>query len=74
VSRYELRSGDSHHHVVCRHCGAVNDVDSATGETPCLDASETHGFVIDEAEVTYWGTCPMCQLKAPAPAAATNKE
>ena len=66
VARYELRSGDNHHHVVCRMCGTVNDVDCATGETPCLDASTTHGFVIDEAEVTYWGTCPTCLATAPA--------
>ncbi len=66
VARYELRVGDNHHHVVCRSCGAVADVDCAVGQRPCLDASETHGFVIDEAEVTYWGTCSTC-----APAAAT---
>ena len=61
VARYELRSGDNHHHVVCRRCGVVGDVDCATGEAPCLDASDTQGFVIDEAEVTYWGLCPDCQ-------------
>ena len=66
VARYELRSGDNHHHVVCRHCGAVGDVDCAIGEAPCLDASDTHGFVIDEAEVTYWGVCPACQDREPA--------
>jgi Fe2+ or Zn2+ uptake regulation protein len=71
VARYELRSGDNHHHVVCRDFGAVSDVDCATGEAPCLDASETHGFVIDEAEVTYWGICPDCQNRR---SAATNKE
>ena len=60
-ARYELRVGDNHHHVVCRHCGAIADVDCATGVRPCLDASESHGFVIDEAEVTYWGTCPECR-------------
>lgn len=63
---YEARVGDNHHHVVCRACGAIGDVDCATGETPCLAASETHGFVIDEAEVTYWGHCPRCQQSAPA--------
>jgi Fur family transcriptional regulator, stress-responsive regulator len=62
VARYELRSGDNHHHVVCRHCGNVEDVDCATGATPCLDASDSRGFVVDEAEVTYWGTCPQCQI------------
>ena len=60
VARYELRVGDNHHHVVCRSCGEVADVDCAVGVRPCLDASDTHGFVIDEAEVTYWGTCPSC--------------
>ncbi len=65
VARYELRVGDNHHHVVCRTCGAVADVDCAVGIRPCLDASQTHGFAIDEAEVTYWGICPAC---AAAPA------
>ena len=60
VARYELRVGDNHHHVVCRSCGAVADVDCAIGSTPCLTASHDHGFAIDEAEVTYWGTCPDC--------------
>jgi len=60
VARYELRVGDNHHHVVCRSCGTVADVDCAVGVRPCLDASDTHGFVVDEAEVTYWGTCPAC--------------
>lgn len=60
VARYELRSGDNHHHVVCRQCGSVEDVDCSTGEAPCLDASDPQGFVIDEAEVTYWGICPDC--------------
>jgi Fur family ferric uptake transcriptional regulator len=60
VARYESRVGDNHHHVVCRTCGAVADVDCAVGHTPCLTAAEDHGFVIDEAEVTYWGLCPSC--------------
>ncbi|WP_406628267.1 Fur family transcriptional regulator [Patulibacter brassicae] len=60
VARYESRVGDNHHHVVCRSCGAVADVDCAVGHAPCLAASEHHGFVIDEAEVIYWGTCPAC--------------
>ena len=59
-ARYEVRVGDNHHHVVCRGCGAIADVSCAVGEAPCLSASETHGFVIDEAEVTYWGLCPSC--------------
>jgi Fur family ferric uptake transcriptional regulator len=59
-ARYELRVGDNHHHVVCRSCGAIADVDCAVGHTPCLTATDSHGFVIDEAEVTYWGLCPAC--------------
>ncbi|PWV72578.1 Fur family transcriptional regulator, ferric uptake regulator [Prauserella marina] len=60
VARYEARVGDNHHHVVCRSCGEIADVDCAVGSAPCLTASESHGFVIDEAEVTYWGLCPAC--------------
>ncbi|SDD13378.1 Fur family transcriptional regulator, ferric uptake regulator [Actinokineospora iranica] len=60
VARYEARVGDNHHHVVCRSCGAIADVDCAVGSTPCLTASHDHGFTIDEAEVVYWGLCPAC--------------
>ncbi len=60
LARYEARADDNHHHVVCRSCGTLADVDCATGATPCLTASTDHGFVIDEAEVVYWGTCPAC--------------
>jgi Fe2+ or Zn2+ uptake regulation protein len=60
VARYEARVGDNHHHVVCRLCGTIADVDCAIGETPCLTASDDNGFVIDEAEVVYWGRCPQC--------------
>ena len=60
VARYESRVADNHHHVVCRSCGAIADVDCAVDETPCLTASNDHGFSIDEAEVTYWGRCPDC--------------
>ena len=60
LSRYEFRTGDNHHHVVCRACGAIADVDCAVGEAPCLTASDDHGFVLDEAEVIYWGLCPDC--------------
>jgi Fe2+ or Zn2+ uptake regulation protein len=63
-ARYEARVGDNHHHVVCRSCGVIADVDCATGEAPCLTASNNHGFRIDEAEVIYWGLCPGCS-KAP---------
>ncbi|WP_228838188.1 Fur family transcriptional regulator [Nocardia amamiensis] len=60
VARYESRVGDNHHHVVCRACGVIADVDCAVGEAPCLTASDDHGFSIDEAEVIYWGLCPDC--------------
>ena len=60
VARYEARVGDNHHHVVCRVCQTIADVDCAVGDTPCLSASEDHGFTIDEAEVVYWGICPDC--------------
>ncbi|WP_433364767.1 Fur family transcriptional regulator [Streptosporangium sp. CA-115845] len=59
-ARFEGRVGDNHHHVVCRSCGAVADVDCAVGEAPCLTTSDNHGFSIDEAEVIYWGLCPGC--------------
>ena len=64
-ARYESRVGDNHHHVVCRSCGAIADVDCAVGHTPCLTASEDHGFVIEQAEVVYWGTCPGCAAERP---------
>jgi Fur family transcriptional regulator, stress-responsive regulator len=57
---FERRVGDNHHHIVCRSCGVVADVDCAVGEAPCLTASDDHGFSIDEAEVVYWGLCPGC--------------
>ena len=60
VARYEARVGDNHHHVVCRACGAVADVDCAVGEAPCLTASDDAGYTIDEAEVVYWGFCGDC--------------
>jgi Fur family ferric uptake transcriptional regulator len=60
VARYESRVGDNHHHVVCRSCGVIADVDCAVGTTPCLTASDDHSFAIDEAEVIYWGVCPTC--------------
>ena len=65
VSLYESRTGDNHHHVVCRSCGTVEDVDCAVGEAPCLTASQDHGFVLDEAEVIFWGLCPDCVSTAP---------
>ena len=63
-ARFEGRVGDNHHHVVCRSCGTVEDVDCAVGEAPCLTASDDHGFLIDEAEVIFWGLCPDCQSSA----------
>jgi Fe2+ or Zn2+ uptake regulation protein len=64
VARYESRVGDNHHHVVCRTCGVVADVNCAVGEAPCLTASDDLGFAIDEAEVIYWGLCPDCSSAA----------
>jgi Fe2+ or Zn2+ uptake regulation protein len=61
VALYELRVGDNHHHVVCRGCGITADVNCTVGRRPCLTPSDTHGFVLDEAEVTFWGLCPACQ-------------
>jgi Fe2+ or Zn2+ uptake regulation protein len=60
VARYETRIGDNHHHLVCRSCGVIVDVDCAIGSAPCLHASDDHGFAIDEAEVIYWGLCTGC--------------
>lgn len=66
VARYESRVGDNHHHVVCRSCGRIADVDCTVGEAPCLTASDDLGFVIDEAEVIYWGLCPACAPEQPS--------
>lgn len=60
-ARYDRRVGDNHHHLVCRSCGAVVDVDCSVGHAPCLEPAQTAGFVVDEAEVIYWGLCPDCQ-------------
>lgn len=64
VARYESRVDDNHHHVVCRSCGVIADIDCAVGEAPCLTPSDDEkildGFVLDEAEVIYWGVCPDC--------------
>jgi Fur family ferric uptake transcriptional regulator len=70
VARYEARVGDNHHHVVCRSCGVIADVDCAVGDTPCLIASADLGFAIDEAEVIYWGRCPDCPTEASSPQAS----
>ncbi|KAA0099794.1 transcriptional repressor [Mycolicibacterium sp. P1-18] len=72
ASLFELEGGDNHHHVVCRRCGALEDVDCVSGEAPCLTPQTTKGFVVDEAEVTFWGTCTSCSdtvdgAQAPSP-------
>ena len=74
-ARYEARVGDNHHHVVCRDCGAIADVDCATGAAPCLTPSADGGFVIDEAEVVVWGRCPSCTAgRPPVPSPSTPQE
>ena len=65
VARYEARVGDNHHHLVCRSCGTIADVDCAVGSAPCLTASDDHGFTVDEAEVVYLGLCPTCVKQTP---------
>jgi Fur family ferric uptake transcriptional regulator len=74
VARYESRVGDNHHHVVCRSCGVIADVDCALGEAPCLTASDDNGFVLDEAEVIYWGLCPDCSTSQPDSPTAERKD
>jgi len=71
VARYESRVTDNHHHAVCRSCGAIADVECAVGHRPCLTASHDQGFMIDEAEVTYWGLCAECSTEGSAPAPPT---
>jgi Fe2+ or Zn2+ uptake regulation protein len=66
VARYEPEVGDNHHHVVCRSCGAIADVECAVGEAPCLTASDDAGYQIGEADVIYWGRCPDCTAAAGA--------
>lgn len=66
VARYESRVGDNHHHIVCRSCGVIGDVDCAVGEAPCLTPIDRHGFIVlDEAEVIYWGLCAECAQTSP---------
>lgn len=60
-ARFERRIDDNHHHLICRSCGDLQDIDCVTGEAPCLVPSDSHGFVLDEAEVVFWGLCPECQ-------------
>jgi Fur family transcriptional regulator, stress-responsive regulator len=65
-ARYEARVGDNHHHIVCRGCGVIQDIDCVVGERPCLAPGAGHGFAVDEAEVTFWGLCPSCQSEQSA--------
>ncbi|MCM1013422.1 MULTISPECIES: Fur family transcriptional regulator [unclassified Brevibacterium] len=67
VARYERRIGDNHHHLVCRECSRIVDIDCTVGQAPCLTPSHDHGFVIDEAEVTFWGLCPDCARRSAEP-------
>ncbi|HEX3977935.1 MAG TPA: Fur family transcriptional regulator [Solirubrobacteraceae bacterium] len=66
-TRYETRVGDNHHHVVCRGCGVIADVDCVVGDPPCLSPPDAGGFLVDEAEITFWGLCPTCQTVALEP-------
>jgi Fur family ferric uptake transcriptional regulator len=72
AARYEDRVNDNHHHLVCRSCGHVVDVDCAVGSAPCLTASNDNGYEIDEAEVAYWGLCPACQDESHSPRRAAS--
>jgi Fur family ferric uptake transcriptional regulator len=67
AARYEDRAGDNHHHLICRTCGSMVDVDCAVGAAPCLAAADDAGYEIDEAEVIYWGRCPTCRQAVDAP-------
>ena len=67
AARFEDRVGDNHHHLICRTCGRVVDVDCAVGSAPCLTAADDSGYEIDEAEVAYWGRCPDCVAQSPTP-------
>ncbi|GAA1554285.1 Fur family transcriptional regulator [Actinomadura kijaniata] len=65
-ARFEGRVGDNHHHLVCRRCGAIEDVDCVRGRAPCLDPADDAGFRVDEADVTFWGLCPACRADTSA--------
>lgn len=69
-ARFEDRVGDNHHHLICRSCGRLVDIDCAVGAAPCLDVANARGYEIDEAEVVYWGRCPDCQARSRAPSRA----
>jgi len=66
VARYEARVGDNHHHLVCRSCGTIGDVECPAGDVPCLTPVDDQGFLVDEAEVIYWGLCPDCSTRQPS--------
>jgi Fur family ferric uptake transcriptional regulator len=74
-AHFESRVGDNHHHVVCRSCGRTDDIDCVTGEAPCMHPASTAGFVIEQAEITFWGICPDCVAAAQtrAPGAGTER-
>jgi Fur family transcriptional regulator, stress-responsive regulator len=72
-ARFEDRVGDNHHHLICRVCGRVVDVECAVGSAPCLSATDSRGYEIDEAEVAYWGRCPECVARSKAPTAARSR-
>ena len=73
TARYETRVGDNHHHLVCRSCGGMVDVDCAVGNAPCLTASDNNGFDVDEVEVVYWGICPDCSRSTAQPPTSEGK-
>jgi Fe2+ or Zn2+ uptake regulation protein len=73
-ARFENRVGDNHHHLICRTCGVMVDVDCAVGSAPCLSAANDNGYAIDEAEVVYWGRCPDCQAQSEAPAPTRRRK
>ena len=73
-ARYETRVGDNHHHLICRSCGRMSDVDCAVGYTPCLTAADDSGYEIDEAEVIYWGRCPECATTGEASSASNQRK
>ncbi|MGI9641486.1 MAG: Fur family transcriptional regulator [Acidimicrobiia bacterium] len=72
AARYEDRVGDNHHHMICRDCRTMHDVDCAVDRVPCLSPSESHGFELDEAEVIYWGRCPSCKENNPVKETRSN--
>jgi Fe2+ or Zn2+ uptake regulation protein len=74
AARYETRTGDNHHHVICRRCGRTDDVDCVIGASPCLGPDDDAGYLVDEAEVVFWGLCPSCQHPSAQPREVEEKE